>query len=100
MDSELFPEETRESKDREKQAEQDRKNLLEDFKRTFETANGKRVYKHLLERCHVFDTTFTGNSKTFFLEGERNIGLHLLAMREMANVEALDQIKNIAKEGK
>lgn len=100
MESEILTEEVEESKDAAKKAENELNTLLEDFRRTFETPNGRRVYKHLLEHCHVFSTTFTGNSKTFFLEGERAVGLYLLAMREMANVESLDQIKNIAREGK
>ena len=33
----------------------------------------------LLERCHVFQTTFTGKSLSMaFQEGERNIGLELI----------------------
>jgi hypothetical protein len=98
MESEIFKEEVQAQKDSEKKAENEFKTLLEDFKRTFETVNGKRVYKHLLERCHVFSTTFTGNSKTFFLEGERNIGLYLLSMREMATVESLEKLKEAIKE--
>lgn len=32
----------------------------------------------LLERCHMFQTTFTGNSQSYFQEGERNVGLQVL----------------------
>lgn len=33
----------------------------------------------LLGLCGVFRTSFTGNSATFFNEGKRDIGLHVLA---------------------
>ena len=72
--------------------------LKNDFKRTFSSQHGMRVYKHILERCHVFNTTFTGNSKTFFLEGERNIGLYILAMLNLANYEGLEIIKDFDNE--
>ena len=35
----------------------------------------RRFVWDLLEKTHVFSTSFTGNSETFFKEGERNIGL-------------------------
>jgi len=69
--------------------------LKADFKEVFSNVSGKRVYKHLLERCHIFRTTFTGNSRSYFLEGERNIGLYLLAMMNWANEEGLEIIKEI-----
>lgn len=33
----------------------------------------------LLTLCHPFQTSFRGNSQTFFLEGEANIGLQVFA---------------------
>jgi hypothetical protein len=93
MDSIIFPEEVQANKEQEAKNDLASRQLIEDFKKTFTTPWGQRIYKHLLARCHVFSTTFTGNSKTFFLEGERNIGLYLLAMREMASIEGLDNLK-------
>lgn len=49
---------------------------------------GRRLYWRWLERTHIFKTSFTGNSETFFREGERNIGLILL---EDLNVHAPEQ---------
>jgi hypothetical protein len=46
----------------------------------------------------VFHTTFTGNSRTFFLEGERNIGLYLLAMMNLDDEKGLEIIKEIENE--
>ena len=72
--------------------------LREDFKRTFNSQHGKRVYKHILERCHIFNTTFTGGSKTFFLEGERNVGLYLLGMMNLADNAGIEVLKEIDNE--
>ena len=44
---------------------------------------GRRFVWRLLETCHLYETSFTGpgSSKgaTFFREGERNVGLQVLA---------------------
>lgn len=44
----------------------------------FDDEKGRRIAWWLLEETHVFRTSMTGNSQTFFLEGERNIGLKVL----------------------
>lgn len=44
----------------------------------FEDEKGRRIAWWLLEEAHVFRTSMTGNSQTFFLEGERNVGLKVL----------------------
>jgi len=98
MESDILHEEVQQVQDEAKKKDLEFKNLLHDFEKTFSTESGKRIYRHLLERCHVFSTTFTGNSKTFFLEGERNIGLYLLAMREMATAEGLERLKKEVNE--
>ncbi|WP_343684009.1 hypothetical protein [Asticcacaulis sp.] len=41
-------------------------------------ARGRRIIWALLEFCGVFRTSFTGNSETFFKEGQRNVGLSIL----------------------
>lgn len=43
------------------------------------TREGRAWMWGLLERCHPFQTSFRGNSQTFFLEGEANIGLQVFA---------------------
>lgn len=79
--------------DAEKRQEARRRALVNDYKTLFDTKRGHRVFCDLLRRCHVFETTFTGNSATYFREGERNIGLYLLSMREMADYEGLQETK-------
>lgn len=51
----------------------------EDLRRVMSTASGRRFVWGQLERAGVFRSSFTGNSETFFREGQRNIGLMLLA---------------------
>jgi len=40
---------------------------------------GQRFVWKLLQSCGVFKSSFTGSSETFFLEGQRNIGLKLIS---------------------
>ena len=51
----------------------------EDFKWLMGSKRGRRIVWRLLERTGVFRTSFTGNSETFFREGQRNVGLMLMA---------------------
>lgn len=52
---------------------------LNDIRQLIATAHGKRVFWRYLELCGVYKSSFTGSSETFFLEGQRNIGLKILA---------------------
>lgn len=47
----------------------------EDVKTLMAIPAFRRFVWWILENTHVFRTSFTGNSETFFKEGERNIGL-------------------------
>ena len=53
---------------------------VEDFKWVMSNRRGRRFAHRLLDQCGVFRSSFTGNSTTFFNEGQRNIGLQVLAM--------------------
>lgn len=50
----------------------------EDTAFVLSTMQGRRFYWRLLEKCGIFESSFTGNNTTFFNEGMRNIGLMLL----------------------
>ena len=67
-----------------------------DYEEVFSTRAGKHVFNDILNRCHIFHSTFTGNSRGMFLEGERNIGLYILsnmyAPTDSAK-EAIDALK-------
>ena len=51
----------------------------DDIKWLMSGKRGRRVMWRLLDRAGVYRSSFTGNSETFFREGERNIGLAFLA---------------------
>lgn len=65
-----------------------REQELEDVKFILGSLQGRRFVWRYLEECGVFKTSFTGTSQTFFLEGERNVGLRLLADINEAQPEA------------
>ncbi len=52
---------------------------LDDIKWLMSDERGRRVMHRLLTITGVYRTSFTGNSQTFFNEGQRNIGLILTA---------------------
>jgi hypothetical protein len=63
-----------------------------DYAATFGTPNGRRVLWDLLSKCHVFQPSFKpGQSPemTAFREGERNIGLQVMATMEIRTTEEL-----------
>lgn len=53
---------------------------VEDFKWIMSNKRGRRFVWRLLDKAGVFRSSFTGNSETFFREGQRNLGLQVLAM--------------------
>lgn len=49
---------------------------------------GRRFVWRLLDKAGVYRTSFTGDNNTFFLEGQRNMGLFLL---QLVNEYAVEQ---------
>ena len=43
-----------------------------------DTEQGRLIAWSILDLCHVFGTTYTGNAAQAFLEGERSVGLKIL----------------------
>lgn len=50
----------------------------EDFKWLMSDKRGRRILWWLLEKAGIYRLSYTGNSETFFREGQRNIGLMLI----------------------
>lgn len=74
---------------------------LEDMRFILATTQGRRVIWRYLETCGVFKSSANNSgSWTYFYEGQRNIGLMLLADVENASPEAYLQMKKEAKEEK
>lgn len=67
---------------------------VDDLKWLMADARGRRFLWRLLDQTHVFRTSFTGDSRTFFNEGERNIGLkHLASVNEHCPEHYLSMLK-------
>jgi len=56
-----------------------RRRELTDVAAVLSTVEGRRFYWRMLVTCGIFKSSFTGNNTTFFNEGERNIGLLMIA---------------------
>jgi hypothetical protein len=54
-----------------------RQELSDDINWLMADARGRRLMRQWLAFCGVDQTSFTGDSKTFFREGGRNVGLML-----------------------
>jgi hypothetical protein len=51
----------------------------DDLKWLMSNKRGRRFIWRLLERTGLYRSSFTGNSATFFNEGQRNVGLQVLS---------------------
>lgn len=61
------------------QKRRDRRNQeKEDMAFILDSQQGRRFFWRLLTMAGVYRSSFTGDSRTFFREGERNIGLQVL----------------------
>lgn len=79
---------------------QDDEKLLNEVKSVLSTVGGRDYIFRLLERAHLFNTSFNGSStseEVAFREGERNFGLMLLSDIELADKEIV--VKMITKRG-
>ncbi|MBE9571439.1 MAG: hypothetical protein IMF11_12480 [Proteobacteria bacterium] len=67
------------------------KALIQDYKHTFGTDAGKRVYADLMHQCYMDSPAHHVDNvnKTFILGGKRAIGLHIKSQREtdLSNVK-------------
>lgn len=83
--------------DRKQKSARDRE--LNEVCSILETVQGRRYLWRLLERCGVYKTSFdTNGSRVYFNEGQRNIGLSILAEVNDANPNAYVTMMKEAKE--
>jgi hypothetical protein len=68
--------------DRQRREEIKRLRDESDFKWLMADKRGRRIVHAMLAETGLYQTSFTGNSETFFREGARNVGLKLLAKVE------------------
>lgn len=77
-----------------------RRQELGDIASILTTEEGRRFYWRVMVRCGLFKSSFTGNNTTFFNEGERNIGLMLIAdLNEAAPQAYLQMLQESMKKG-
>ncbi len=75
----IFDEEIEVQKQDDALSAEEAKKLRMDYREVLlGSAAGKRVLSDLLNACGVFESSFTGNSRTFYNEGRREIGIILL----------------------
>jgi hypothetical protein len=66
-----------------------RERQQDDLLRFATTDWGQRIIRRIMRRCGLWKSSFTGNSKTYYLAGQRDIGLWLF--REIADVKQVDK---------
>jgi hypothetical protein len=73
----------------------------DDLKSVLSTVQGRRFVWKYLEKCGVYTTSFSESPhRTMFLEGQRNIGLMLMADINAADPYLYVKMMNESKEGK
>lgn len=89
----------RKKQDREK-TRRDRE--LNDIRRICGRSEGRRLFWRIFTRAHIYETTFTGDPLAgAFKEGERNLGLFLLAdLMEAAPDRLMEMMKEAEAESK
>jgi hypothetical protein len=75
-----------------------RQQEVEDLRNLLSTQAGRSFMWRLLSYCGVYKTSFTGNSTTFFNEGKRQVGLHLLDEVFEADANAFSKMQTEAVE--
>ena len=84
----------REIKEAKKKAELDDISMSRKYRNVFSSPEGKEVFRDLMEFCMTFKSTMSGNSWTYFNEGKRAVGLHLLMRREQGWEQMIDSLRN------
>lgn len=73
--------------------------FLIQLKEVMDTDSGKELLKYLLHNMYLFREIFTGNSRTYLLEGKRQMGLLLWRkMKEADSDMALEIMKELGEE--
>lgn len=73
------PSDARAVEGKKKRSEQREQRRLNGLRKLLNEADGRLWLWDLLSFCGISRTSFTGNSTTFFNEGQRNIGLRVQA---------------------
>jgi len=59
--------------------------LLENVRQLMKSKAGQDVVWFILSMCNLYGDQFSGNSRTFYEEGKRSVGLEILQLLEEAD---------------
>jgi hypothetical protein len=80
--------------DRRHTAAMERRAEAEDWSWLLASKRGRRIVRELLDVAGVARSSFTGSSETFYREGQRAIGLHIL---RQAWTHAREEVPNLLR---
>jgi len=72
--------------------------ILNDYRTVLGTPEGRRLIYHILAKCGLYHVMFSGNSRHFFNDGMRQIGVWLLAEINEADEEVYIKMQSEALE--
>jgi hypothetical protein len=76
------------------EASLERRNTAENWAWLMSSKRGRALMRDVLTFCGVYRSSFTGNSETYFREGQRNVGLYFLSqIQEHAPEHYIEMIK-------
>jgi hypothetical protein len=64
------------------EASLERRNTAENWAWLMSSKRGRALMRDMLHFCGVYRSSFTGNSETYFREGQRNVGMYLLSQAQ------------------
>lgn len=79
------------------QSERYKEALTTAFRETLNSESGALVLYHILDQTGYFRISFTGNSHTFFNEGQRSVGHEIYNQLVMADKEVFEKLDEVTK---
>ena|SRR3990167_2669389 len=83
--------------DKQRRQQLARETEQEDIRWLMSQEQGRRLMSRLISICGVYRSSFTGNSETFFREGQRNVGLVFIA--DAQSLAPNDFVKMLTEHG-
>ena len=72
----------------------ERRKVADNWAWLMSNKRGRAIVRDLMTFCGVYRASFTGNSETYFREGQRNVGLYMLALvQEHAPQQYVEMVK-------
>lgn len=76
--------------------------LVRDYKKTFNTPEGKRVLYDIMKKCHILSPVFNPKNdfEVYINEGKRNVALMLLTILDTDVEDLLRRIEETSEQEK